>query len=191
MKTVLFVPGFFEDIDSRDYRRVLKLFEDNGYKAVFVPTKWEYTTLHDWHKECMAAYEKYDSRTTCLAGFSYGAMTAFSVAAERPPAELWLFSLSPYFSDDIDTIPQKELTYIGKRRAKVFSEVSFTTLADNISCPVFLFYGDSEYKRVIQRVEKAHKIINNSSLIRVPDTRHDVTAPRYLEKIESQLLKSI
>ena len=101
MKTVLFVPGFQEDLTTRDYASVLTAITERGYDVKFVPIKWARTTITEWVEELDIEYAKYDPVNTVLAGFSYGSMTAFMSAVKRNPAELWLFSFSPYFSDDM------------------------------------------------------------------------------------------
>lgn len=101
MKTVLLLPGFRESIDYRDYKSVIKAIETKGYKVRFIPINWNKTLLRDWTRELEAVYSTLDAKTTILAGFSYGSMTAFMAATKRNPSELWLFSFSPYFSDDM------------------------------------------------------------------------------------------
>jgi hypothetical protein len=63
---VLFVPGFREDIKSRDYKSTLAAIEGKGYKVEFVPIKRARTTIEDWTKELNKHYSKYDSAVTIL-----------------------------------------------------------------------------------------------------------------------------
>lgn len=117
MKTVLFVPGYQEDLTSRDYNATIKAIEKRGYKVEFVPIQWTRTTITNWVKELDKAYSNHDQSQTILAGFSYGAMTAFVSATKRNPSELWLFSLSPYFAEDLISKNMKQawLNNIGQR----------------------------------------------------------------------------
>lgn len=131
MKTVLFVPGFREDISSRDYKSTIAAIESKGYKVEFVPINWLRTTIHDWTKELNEVYSNYDVAETILAGFSYGSMTAFMATTRRNPYELWLFSFSPYFSDDITEMKKSWLSNIGLHRANSFRKLDFNTLAKN------------------------------------------------------------
>lgn len=98
MKTVLFVPGFKEDIESRDYKSTIKAIESSGYKVNFIPIEWSRTTIDDWLNELWAEYSKYNPKETILAGFSFGAVTAFVAAAKQNPSELWLFPYRPIFT---------------------------------------------------------------------------------------------
>src|ERR1700745_701040 len=101
MKTVLFVPGYQEDIKSRDYTSTVRTIEKQGYKVKFVPINWVRTTIDNWVDELEAVYSKHDPADTILAGFSFGAITAFVAAVKQNPFELWLFSLSGYFDEDV------------------------------------------------------------------------------------------
>jgi pimeloyl-ACP methyl ester carboxylesterase len=188
MKTVLFVPGYPEDLTSRDYASVIKAIEKQGYKVKFVPIKWQRTTIEDWVKELDAVYAKHDPKQTILAGFSYGAMTAFMVATKKNPYELWLFSLSPYFTEDLKSKNMKPtwLKQIGHRRVSAFGELNFKKLAPLIQCKTLLFVGELEIKKwpvIGERVTAAHKYLKNNDLVIIDNVGHDVTAKRYIEKI--------
>ena len=50
MKTVLFVPGFRENLKTRDYKSTIKAIEEKGYGVKFVPINWQKTVISDWVK---------------------------------------------------------------------------------------------------------------------------------------------
>lgn len=146
MKTVLFIPGYQEDLSSRDYKSTISEIEASGYMVKFVPIKWARTTIEDWVAETEAEYAKHNPEDTILAGFSFGAMTAFTVASRKNPSELWLFSLSGYFSEDIASKDMKKswLNNLGHRRVAAFSKLDYKKLAAKIKCKVLLFTGQTE-----------------------------------------------
>jgi len=187
MKTVLLVPGFQHDLKNRDYDTTIKAIEAKGYKVEFVPIQWKRTTIDDWGKQLNEVYEQLKPEDTILAGFSYGAMTVLKAAADRMPSELWLFSLSPYFSEDIPLLKLAWLRTIGKQRKERFWRVSFNRLAPAITCKTLLFIGDNEsskYPDLKRRVEQAHTLLKGSKLIRIPGGKHDSTNPEYIDAIE-------
>jgi hypothetical protein len=189
MKTVLFVPGYTEGLKSRNYGSLLRVIRESGYRAKFVPINWTRTVIDDWVRELNSEYCKHDSATTILAGFSFGAVTAFTVAADRNPYELWLCSLSPYFAEDLSSLSESWLTLIGKRRARAFSRVRFSDKAKLIRCKTSIFVGELEaikYPLLLTRAKKAHKAIRQSELIHVLDCGHDVTHPNYIASISSR-----
>jgi len=190
MKTVLFVPGFMEDLKSRDYATVLKAIQKKGYRTVFVPIRWRYTTPDNWDSELEKVYERYDANDTILAGFSFGAVTAFLAATKRNPSELWLFSLSSYFAEDTPKMKKSWLRLIGKRRAEHFRKLSFNDKATAIDCKTLIFVGENEilkYPSMGERASAANDKIKCSRLIKVSDTGHDVADIKYIEAIEKHI----
>lgn len=188
MKTVLFVPGFREDIKSRNYNSTLAAIKNKGYKVKFVPINWTRTTIIDWVKELDAEYAKYKPDNTILAGFSYGSMAAFLSATKNNPSELWLFSFSPYFSDDMPDMKKSWLSNIGLRRANAFRKLNFNKLACNIKCKTLIMVGEVEAAKhplIDKRSKLAHQKIINSRLVVIPDADHDVTGKSYIEAIKA------
>ena len=190
MKTVLFVPGFREDLNSRDYKSVLSAIEDKGYKVQFVSINWSRTTIDDWTKELDKVYSNYDATDIILAGFSFGAMTAFMTATSKNPSELWLFSFSPYFSDDMPDMKKSWLSYIGLRRADLFRKLNFNTLAKSIRCKTTILVGKVEAKKytlIDKRSKLAHQKITHSKLVIVEGAGHDISNRNYIAAIKDTI----
>lgn len=190
MKTVLFIPGFREDINSRDYKSALSAIQNKGYKVEFVPINWLRTTIDDWTKQLNEVYAKYNAADTILAGFSYGSLTAFMVAVNNNPSELWLFSFSPYFSDDMPDMKKSWLSYIGHRRADTFRKLDFNILAKKIQCKTLIIVGEIEAKKyplLDKRSKHARKKIANSRLVVAKGAGHDVSNKNYIAAIISAL----
>lgn len=188
MKTVLFVPGSGEDIDSRDYRSTIKAIEAKGYIVKFVRITWPRTTIEKWAQELEAEYAKYNPAQIILAGFSFGAMTAFITATRKNPSELWLFSLSSYFAEDLVSKSQKKtwVNNLGHRRVNAFKALNFKQLASKIECRTLLFYGRKELDDWLimnERAQGARKYIKNSKLVIVDGVGHDVADKLYIEAV--------
>jgi predicted alpha/beta hydrolase family esterase len=190
MKTVLFVPGYQEDINTRDYRSTIAAIESTGYKVMFVPINWSRTTIEQWVAELDDIYRLYDPADTVLAGFSFGAMTAFVSAANRNPSELWLFSLSPYFAEDMDGMKQSWLTRIGHRRVTTFKKLNFQALAKTVDCKTILFVGAAEitkYPTLGERAYTAAKLLTNSVVVAIDEVGHDVADIKYIKAIQNTI----
>lgn len=186
MKTVLFVPGFKEGMNTRDYQSTLRAIADKNYGVKFVSINWQRTFLRDWTRELDVVYEKHDPKNTILAGFSFGSLTAFMSATKRNPSELWLFSFSPYFSDDIPKMKKAWLASIGHRRVDDFKKLHFSDLAPLIRCKTKIFIGEIEAKKyplLKQRAITAQKLLADSKLFTVPGSDHDVTNKNYIQAI--------
>ena len=181
------MPGFRESIDSRDYKSILDAIGEGGYLVKFIPIQWTRTTIEDWTKQLDEEYAKHSSDDTILAGFSYGSLTAFMSATKRNPAELWLFSFSPYFADDMRKMKKSWLKEIGQHRAQAFSKLEFAQLAKTITCKTLIVVGEKEirkYPLIGNRSTVASKEIGNSHMIIVDGSDHDVTDRRYIAAIQ-------
>lgn len=191
MKTVLFIPGFQEDTKSRDYAKTIKAIEKAGYKVEFVDINWKRTTITHWVDEFNVVYEKYDPKITILAGFSYGAMTAFVAATTKSPAELWLFSLSPYFAEDIasKTFNKAWLKHIGHRREDAFKALSYKKLIKEIDSKIKFFYGEVElttFPDITYRHDIAKKSPSMQTIL-IPGAKHDVASQVYVDAVEREI----
>lgn len=186
MKTVLLVPGNRETLDNMPYAKLIKAIEKAGYRVKFIPINWKYTYQQDWLAQLEQEYNKLDPKNTVLVGFSFGSMVVFMEAAKRPPAELWLFSLSPYFAEDLPRLKDKWKNDVGKRRIKYFEGVEFDELAKNMTSKTLIFAGSEELKRypdLAYRFEDAHIKIPGSKFIVAEGVGHEVTHPNYIKAI--------
>jgi pimeloyl-ACP methyl ester carboxylesterase len=131
-------------------------------------------------------YSKFDPANTILAGFSYGSLIAFMVATKRNPTELWLFSFSPYFAEDIPLLKKSWLTRLGHRRVDAFRLMNFSSLAKKIHCKTLVFIGDLEAKKypdLERRAIIASQTLANDHLIYVEKCGHDVSNNNYVKAI--------
>lgn len=180
------IPGFKETIDNPDYQNLISGINKSGYSVIFVQINWDYSTIIDWIEDFYTVFNKHKSKDYVIAGFSFGAVTAFCASAELKPSELWLFSLSPYFDDDLDIIRKKYSKLIGKRRIEAFEKLDFDKLCFKISCTTKIFYGEVEAKKyptLKKRCVIANQKINNSSLFIIKDTDHKINDHRYINAI--------
>lgn len=192
MKTVLFVPGFKENLNFRDYKSTINTIRDSGYNVKFVPINWNRTTIDGWLDELEAEYSKHNPKDTILAGFSFGAMTVFMAASKQNPYQLWLFSLSPYFSEDLQSKNMRKswLNNIGHRRVSAFDKLVFTNLAKTIHCKTLIFAGEIETNKwpgMKVRALGANRLIPESKLYTIEGVGHDVADKRYIEAIRQAI----
>jgi esterase/lipase len=183
MKAFL-IPGSGEDLNSRDYQAVLSAYKDAGYEPEFVAIDWKYKTIDHWAEEVRRRL-KDGINNALLSGFSFGAMIALTVAAEMNPKSLLLFSVSPYFKEDMPLDP-RYVKWAGQRRIKAFERLSFNQLAEQIHCPTTIFLGDQEkrkYKDMWHRSNEARRRIKHSELVLVKSAGHDVGDRSYVAAI--------
>jgi pimeloyl-ACP methyl ester carboxylesterase len=184
------LPGNHETLENMPYANLIKAIEKAGYQTKFIPIKWTRTTIKDWTAQLEEEYLKHDPKNTILAGFSFGSMIVFTEAAKRPPAELWLFSLSPYFAEDLPLLKDRWKKGIGKKRLNAFETLKFNELVKDISSKTLLFAGEHEMERypdLAYRFEDAHSKIPGSKFIIVEDTGHEVTHSNYIKAIADNI----
>jgi pimeloyl-ACP methyl ester carboxylesterase len=195
MKTVLVVPGFREDKNTgAGYRALLDAIEAQGYRTIFVPIAWRRTTIEDWVQQLETEYHKHDPKNTILAGFSFGSMTVFVAATKRQPAELWLFSLSPYFSEDLPVLKEAWKRKIGHRRVAAFNKLSFEQLSAQITCPTRIMLGSLEvekYPHLANRVAKARQQIKDSRYYSAEGADHDITSKPYIAAVRRAIPRQL
>lgn len=133
-------------------------------------------------------YNQHDPAETILAGFSFGAMTALVTAAARNPIELWLFSISSFFAEDLISEYQKKswLRMIGTRRQLTFGQLHFAELADRINCKTLIFYGQIElddWPIMNERALDTKRRLKYGVYVAVPEVGHDVANEHYIKAI--------
>lgn len=188
MKAYL-IPGNGENLKSRDYQAVLNTYKELGYEPEFVSIDWKYKTIDDWVEQVRQQIPASNIKSSLLSGFSFGSMIALAIAAGVNPKQLLLFSLSPYFKEDMP-LPEKYQKWAGKRKVENFKHFSFNELASKIKCSTRLFIGSKEiskYKEMDHRSSEAKKRINNNKLVVVKDVGHDIGDPKYIEAIKKEL----
>lgn len=190
MKAYL-IPGSGEDLKSRDYRAVLNVYKEFGYEPHFVSIDWKYKTIDDWVEQVKSKISKKELENSLLSGFSWGSMIALTLAAEyKNPKKLFLFSLSPYFAEDLPYVKGAWLKWAGKKRVAKFRKLSMNELAAKIKCPTTIFIGGKEvskYSDMKRRTKEAHKRIKKSKLVEIEGVKHDVGDPRYVAAIRNEL----
>ncbi|HXY18153.1 MAG TPA: alpha/beta hydrolase [Candidatus Nitrosopolaris sp.] len=190
MKAYL-IPGAFEDVKSRGYRALLDTYKELGYQPEFVRIDWKYKTIDDWVEQVKSEIPKENVQSSLLSGFSWGSMIALAVAAEHTnPKKLLLFSLSPYFAEDLPHVKKPWFRWAGKNRISTFKNFYMNELADKIDCPTVIFIGSKEvskYSDMRRRTREAHKRIKGSRLVIIDGVKHDVADPKYVAAIKETL----
>ena len=185
MKTVLFIPGYEENLtDWRDYPKLLDAIAKKGYEIEFVPITWE-NTLTEWVEEFNETYEKYDPNDVILAGFSCGAMIAMIESSRRPPLECWLFSLSPLFHEDFTRITDWD--DFSEAQKSDFAKYDFDEISRKVSCSVKMFCGSKEIPQLNYRFNDAKRKLRNCDAVKISGPGHDVTDDRYIAAIEGKI----
>ena len=180
-KLIYIIPGYSEFTKERKYQIVGSFFKKKGYSVKYVDINWKYKTMSDYVKEFEEKVSKDNTTNFSVLGFSFGAMIAFISATHINFKNLYLCSLSPYFKEDVSKLKDSWKKAIGKRKLKDVNNFSFNKIVKSIKCKSLLFVGEKEHLLVLNRVKETHKKIRNSSLIIVPNAKHEMGYKNYLK----------
>ncbi|HYG84105.1 MAG TPA: hypothetical protein VD907_04450 [Verrucomicrobiae bacterium] len=195
---VFFAPGFQRGFEKGGYNRVRKAIKRKGYEFVEVPIEWR-TYPEDWKRQFLEAYRARvkSGQKVIFAGFSLGAVTAFLAAADQQPDELWLFSFSARFAEDIPHVPAEQLEYLETKTPGLVAklrELVFAQLAPRIQCYTLLMMGAVEIKGsplLHERMLAAQRsLANTSSLVVVEGVGHKANDPKYANAIAASILRA-
>lgn len=184
-KIAYIIPGLFQDHTTPGYKQVSTVFSSAGYTVKKVKIHWKYKTMSDYIEQFKSQLNHSENDTVAVLGFSLGAMIAAITAAELQPKNLYLCSLSPFFSEDLPHIPEIGKRVVGRRRMKDFELYSLTEITKGITAKTHLIAGEHEHPVVHHKMSQAHALIKRSSTHIAPGAAHDISAPGYLDTIQS------
>ena len=182
------IPGFGETTRSKGYKKIIDSAHVLHFKVIPIYIIWGKTVATDWLKQLrsvLMSHHETMSTPPILLGFSFGAYLAILLAKEIKFKKLILCSLSPYFRDDIQHLPQFAHKMLGKRRIKDFQKYPFPK---DILTPAVFFVGGKDSPLVIQRTHKAYKTWKGKKQLEViQNAEHSIDNKLYLAAIQKQL----
>lgn len=189
MKSFFIIPGFKQKVTNKDFAWLKRFLTQKGFNVLMVPIEWDHKTMTDYTTQFEKFFDKNKSKENYVFGFSYGAAITFITAQKLKPKKIFLCSLSPDFKEDL--IYQKKwiLDYIGKKRVADNMQRSGVKIANNLSIPSIVFYGEREgkqYPNLKNRCEETVKLAKNSRCIVVKDAPHNISHPEYVAAIKAQ-----
>lgn len=190
MKTLFLIPGFKQSTKDARYIKLKSLFRKAGYRVIEYNRSWNRSTISQ-HTQDFIAFVKQKNipkEQMTFLGFSFGAMVALIAAAELHPNQLFLCSLSPYFSEDIKRMPERWKHFIGKNRTADFKKILCSEVCKKIRSKTYLFIGEVEahkFPTLVRRVTYAHKSITTSTIHHIPNTDHEISQKEYLDAIKT------
>ncbi len=185
-KKLYILPGFGESVNDIGYKNISSFAKKEGYIVIPVPLVWNHRTASHWLKQFEKLVEK-NGEDAVVLGFSFGAYIAVLASKDFEFKKLIVCSLSPYFSDDLSSLPKLAFNILKKHRMNDFKTHNFPT---NVTTPVIFFVGTKDIPLVLNRVKKAYKTWKgNKKIIYISKVRHEIEAPAYLKAIYKELKK--
>ena len=164
-KNLLIIPGFGESASDAPYAR-LKASCGKQYHVVTFTPQWNYRVASDWLAGLEKQLEKIDTIKTTVICFSLGAYITLLAAERVSFQKVILCSLSPFFKEQLRSMPEEARRYLGKRRITDFSKHNLPKKLMTRQV-VFLFgakdwsYGITQSKLLATRYHAKHVLIPN------------------------------
>lgn len=189
MKKIFIIPGFKQKATDKQFMWLKKFLVEKGFNVSLVSITWDYRTMTDYVLEFENFYKKNKVDENYVLGFSYGAVIAFITANKLKPKKIFLCSLSPDFKEDIPNMRQWVLNYIGKNRVADFLTRSGKKIAEELTVPATIFYGEKEgrqYPQLKIRCEETVKLAKQARLVIVKKSPHNISNSEYVVAIKAE-----
>lgn len=189
-KRISIIPGFTHKPTDERYKWLVAYFEKKGFRVQLITIDWKYRVMSDYVAQFKAQYAQNPGRENCVLGFSFGAMVAMIAAGSVQVDKLILCSLSPYFKEDVASVPKSWLRYIGTKRVADFTQYSAKRVAKRVTAPTIIFCGGREAERfpnLLQRCTQAARDIPGAELVIADNAPHEIDFPVYVEAIKKHL----
>ncbi|OGD66765.1 hypothetical protein A2442_01420 [Candidatus Campbellbacteria bacterium RIFOXYC2_FULL_35_25] len=176
------IPGYHESPKNLGYKQLIKSGKEKGYDVVFWEPEWKYKKMSDWVSDFSKKVGSSHQNTTVI-GFSFGAFIALLASEKTKIDKIISCSLSPYFEDDINKLPDLAFKILGKRRMLEFKS---TRLPKQISAKTTFLVGSNEWPLTIRRSKISYKkiIAPKKEIFIIPDVNHNISDPNYTEKVK-------
>ncbi len=194
---VVCVPGFntTRATNATAYDHLANVFDSVGFDAHFPDLDWQTLDPHHW-AQCMAEYAaeliEEKNEKPVLFGFSAGAVVATLATArlERQTkniAGLASCSLSPWFgAEQVERTLQTPNTALSKQPLALIDACRELELP-RIDSPMQLYIGGQEHPLLKDAHEAAREQWPQAESIVVPECRHNVLDPAYLDVLQANL----
>ncbi len=191
-KVIYLIPWFTEQITDDRYNFLVEFLKNQKTQTIPIIIDWKYKVMSDYVQECKSQMNRHTEHDTVYTlWFSFGAVISYIVSAHTNfISTQYLCSLSPYFQEDLDSIPERRKKIIGKNRIHDFQSLSSSRLAKNIFAQTYLLYWKKEPNAVEVTSKRVSKEIKKSNIISIPWAKHDISQDVYSKQIELLLSKS-
>lgn len=180
-QTLLIIPGFGESATEGPYRELARIFKGEFNVVPYTP-KWNYRTATDWLHDLEQVLEKIDVEHTTVVAFSLGAYLALLTAESHTFKKVIPCSLSPFYAQQLSSMPQAAKKFLGKRRIKDFGSHSIPKV---IKCPAVFLFGSDDWSFAIKEAQKLSQQYKGIFQL-IDNTQHELTK-EYIKVITAHI----
>lgn len=186
-RKIYIIPGLGESTRKRCYIKIVEFAKKSGFSVVPINIKWKLDMyMDDFIRQANKEIPN-NIKNDYILGFSFGAYIT-AVLSKKKKAKGFIFcSLSPYFKDDLNSIPDKSKKYFGKKMMNSFKKYSFPN--KNKGSAYFLI-GEKDWSIAINRMEKSFAIWSGKKeKYIVKNTGHDLSKKNYIDVLKKIIKK--
>ena len=150
--------------------------------------------MDEYSADFIRVYGKHKTNHNYVLGFSYGAVIALLTASALKPDKIFLCSLSPDFKEDVSAMKPWIRKYVGKRRIAHSLRTSGRAIAEELTIPSVVFYGEAEgaqYPQLAIRCKETARLAANSKLVVVGNAPHRIDFPTYQAAITKEIRRCL
>ena len=192
-KVFYLIPGLGEKGTELGYKELVVAAKLFGFRVVIIKPDWRVPLMSDLIRRSLrkidADVKKNKPDHVTIFGFSFGAFIAVIIASKRKllPIDLILCSLSPYFNEDIEYLPENWKKELGNDRIKDFSKHFFPK---GLKINTQIFVGKKEWPLIIKRAKLAYKLfVGKKNLILISGAVHDFNKTNYHHVVINKIFK--
>lgn len=176
------IPGAGETTKMENYTGIISFAKENNFKVVPVKVVWSTKNdMTDFIKEVDSQIPD-ESEDDYVLGFSMGAYI-LSILAKKKKTKGYIFcTISPFFKENLNEIPNDTKEYFGKKIVKSFAKYS---IPSNNKSRAWFLVGDKDWKLALDTARKIHDDWKGENdLIIVKGAEHQLNHENYLKEVK-------
>lgn len=197
MKTAFLLGGFDLHSTAKDglYPVIEQGLRAHGYNVVPTDISWRRKVHTQYVKEFIELYNSQKTEHNIIIGNSFGAVVAFLATPQIDVDEIYLCSLSPFFNEDRQRLPDAYgIKYFGKRRLNDLRSYSADEVAASINgTKVHVLYGEKEHQTsppLVARCQEVAKLVLGADIHEIAGAPHNLTNPIYSQAVVSAVISA-
>lgn len=176
------IPGLGETTRMKNYSEIIKFAKQQDFEIVPIKVVWSADKDADHFIKQIEKQIPDNSENDYILGFSIGAYILYILSQQKNFKGYIFCTISPFFKENLEKIPQETKDYFGKKMMKSFAKNTFSK--GNQSKAQFLV-GDKDWKLAIDTAKKAYKEWEGKKkLIIVKEAGHELSHKKYSEEVK-------
>lgn len=189
MNKAYILPGIRESVEDPGYTEVTSKLKEKGYEIVPVIINWNRdNTVHDFIAEAKSQIDK-DSKDDIFFSFSMGSYVSSILSIDYPDNTYIFCTISPFFAEDLDMIPQETVDFYGPNIFNSFKD--FKSPANETKEAHFLI-GDRDWEIAIERNKEIYDNWKGEKSFKlIEGAEHNISGKEYLSEILAVIKNSV